>query len=210
MNKILIIGCLLMTGTLFSQTTESIILNKPNMERGLNVMQSLSVRESARIFDSTPLSLQDVSDLLWAANGVNRPQNGKRTAPSAINAQDIDLYLFDSNGVYFYNAKDHRLDLVLPQDSRSVISNQDKEPYPAVILLLVSDLSRFQRGDDSVKAVWAAMDAGIVSQNVLIFCASNNMAARPRAIMNKEKIKELLKFGDFEIPMLNIPVSYKK
>lgn len=210
MNKILIIGCLLMTGTLFSQTTESIILNKPNMERGLNVMQSLSLRESARTFDSAPLSLQDVSDLLWAANGVNRPQNGKRTAPSAINAQDIDLYLFDNNGVYFYNAKDHRLDLILPQDSRSVISNQDKEPYPAVILLLVSDLSRFQRGDDSVKAVWAAMDAGIVSQNVLIFCASNNMAARPRAIMNKEKIKELLKFGDFEIPMLNIPVSYKK
>lgn len=210
MKKILIIGWLLMTGTLFSQTTESIILNKPNMERGLNVMQSLSLRESARTFDSAPVSLQDVSDLLWAANGVNRPQNGKRTAPSAINAQDIDVYLFDSNGVYLYNAKDHKLDLVLPQDSRSVISNQDKDPFPAVILLLVSDLSRFQRGDDSVKAVWAAMDAGIVSQNVLIFCASNNMAARPRAIMNKEKITELLKFGDFQIPMLNIPVSYKK
>ena len=210
MKKILIIGCLLMTGTLFSQTTESIILNKPDTERGLNVMQSLSLRESARTFDSAPVSLQDVSDLLWAANGVNRPQNGKRTAPSAINAQDIDVYLFDSNGVYLYNAKDHKLDLVLPQDSRSVISNQDKDPFPAVILLLVSDLSRFQRGDDSVKAVWAAMDAGIVSQNVLIFCASNNMAARPRAIMNKEKIRELLKFGDFQIPMLNIPVSYKK
>lgn len=210
MKKILIIGCLLMTGTLFSQTTESIILNKPDTERGLNVMQSLSLRESARTFDSAPISLQDVSDLLWAANGVNRPQNGKRTAPSAINAQDIDVYLFDSNGVYLYNAKDHKLDLVLPQDSRSVISNQDKEPYPAVIVLLVSDLSRFQRGDDSVKAVWAAMDAGIVSQNVLIFCASNNMAARPRAIMNKEKIKELIKLGDLQIPMLNIPVSYKK
>ena len=209
MKNILLFAVVLFSTSLYSQE-RGIELNKPNLDRGMNVMQSLSVRESARIFDSTPLSLQDVSDLLWAANGVNRPQNGKRTAPSAINAQDIDLYLFDNNGVYFYNAKDHRLDLILPQDSRSVISNQDKEPYPAVILLLVSDLSRFQRGDDSVKAVWAAMDAGIVSQNVLIFCASNNMAARPRAIMNKEKIKELIKLGDLQIPMLNIPVSYKK
>ncbi|MDD4058652.1 MAG: SagB/ThcOx family dehydrogenase [Bacteroidales bacterium] len=210
MKNLLIIVSLLFTTTLFSQSKVSISLNKPNTERGLSVMKALSLRASASKFDPTPLAMQDLSDLLWASNGVNRPESGKRTAPSAINAQDIDIYVFNSEGVYLYNAQNHTLELVVTEDNRKIISNQDKDTYPPVILLLVSDIARFRRGDDATKAEWAAMDAGIVSQNTLLFCASAGMEARPRAFMNKEQIRELLNLNSNQLPMLNIPVSYKQ
>lgn len=210
MKKSVFIICLFLANVLYSQNNQSITLNKPSSDRGMSVIKALAERYSAREFDSKPLTLQDMSDLLWAANGVNRQESGKRTAPSAINAQDIDVYLFDNNGVYLYNAQKHTLELVILGDNRKVISNQDKDPYPSVILLLVSDLSRFRRGEDSVKAEWGAMDASFVAQNVLLFCTSVGMEARPRAIMNKDKIIETLKLNSTQIPMLNIPVSYKK
>ncbi|OJV20839.1 MAG: hypothetical protein BGO30_05865 [Bacteroidetes bacterium 41-46] len=203
----IISGSLLFSGSTLAQT---IVLNKPNLEREGNLMKALSQRASAREFDSTPLSIQDLSDLLWAANGVNRVESGKRTAPSAINAQDIDIYVFDSNGVYLYNAQKHILEGVVNGDYRKIISNQDKDPYPALILLLVSDISRFTRADDSLKTEWAAMDAGIVSQNIMLFCSSAGMESRPRAFMKKSEINELLQLGTTKLPMLNIPVSYKK
>ena len=203
----IISGSLLLSGITLAQT---IVLNKPNLEREGNLMKALSQRASAREFESTPLSIQDLSDLLWAANGVNRVESGKRTAPSAINAQDIDIYVFDYNGVYLYNAQKHILEGVVNGDYRKIISNQDKDPYPALILLLVSDISRFTRADDSLKTEWAAMDAGIVSQNIMLFCSSAGMESRPRAFMNKEQIIETLKLNNKQLPMLNIPVSYKK
>lgn len=203
----IISGSLLFSGSTLAQT---IVLNKPNLEREGNLMKALSQRASAREFDSTPLSIQDLSDLLWAANGVNRVESGKRTAPSAINAQDIDIYVFDSNGVYLYNAQKHILEGVVNGDYRKIISNQDKDPYPALILLLVSDISRFTRADDSLKTEWAAMDAGIVSQNIMLFCSSAGMESRPRAFMKKSEINDLLQLGTTKLPMLNIPVSYKK
>lgn len=203
----IISGSLLLSGITLAQT---IVLNKPNLEREGNLMKALSQRASAREFDSTPLSLRDLSDLLWAANGVNRAESGKRTAPSAINAQDIDVYLFDNKGVYLYNAQKHTLVLVISGDQRKIISNQDKDPYPSAILLLVSDISKFSRGEDTLKREWGAMDAAFVAQNVLLFCSSVGMEARPRAFMNKEQIIETLKLNNTQLPMLNIPVSYKK
>ncbi len=90
MKKILCQICFTILGsTLFGQTAQIIILNPPDTARGLPVMKALSLRASANEFDTTSLNLQDLSDLLWAANGVNRPEEGKRTAPSALNAQDI-------------------------------------------------------------------------------------------------------------------------
>lgn len=210
MKKSFFLVCLFLANVLYSQNNESITLNKPSSERGMSVIEALAERYSAREFDSKPLNLQDISDLLWAANGVNRAESGKRTAPSAINAQDIDVYLFDNKGVYLYNAQKHTLVLVISGDQRKIISNQDKDPYPSAILLLVSDISKFSRGEDTLKREWGAMDAAFVAQNVLLFCSSVGMEARPRAFMNKEQIIETLKLNNTQLPMLNIPVSYKK
>ena len=210
MKKSFFLVCLFLANVLYSQNNESITLNKPSSERGMSVIEALAERYSAREFDSKPLNLQDISDLLWAANGVNRAESGKRTAPSAINAQDVDVYLFDNKGVYLYDAQKHTLVLVISGDQRKIISNQDKDPYPSAILLLVSDISKFSRGEDTLKREWGAMDAAFVAQNVLLFCSSVGMEARPRAFMNKEQIIETLKLNNTQLPMLNIPVSYKK
>ena len=192
------------------KSQQFIQLNPPDLTRGRATMQALSLRASATQFDTTMLSLQDLSYILWAANGINRPASGKRTSPSAMNAQDIDIYTFIRSGVYLYNPQKHALELVVNNDYRRVFQRDEKSPLPPVILLLVSDISRFRTQDDSLKMMWGAMDAGIVSENISVFCASENLATRPRASMNQKKLRELLNLKDSQYLMLNHPVSYKK
>jgi SagB-type dehydrogenase family enzyme len=194
---------------LFAQKT--IVLNPPDITRGLPVMKALSLRASATDFDTTGIKMQDLSDLLWASNGINRPDVGKRTAPSAINAQDIDVYVSMESGIYLYDAKKHVLDLMINGDYRKLIAGRQENVAKApVICLLVSDISKFKFGGDSLKLVWAAEDAGIVSQNISLFCASVGLATRPRATMDLIKLHELLKLNKSQYLMLNNPVSIKK
>ncbi len=212
MKKIIVCFCILvLASSLFSQNLNTIVLNPPDLTRGLPVMKALSVRASVKEFDTTRLKLQDLSDLLWAANGINRPDVGKRTAPSAQNAQDIDVYVFMNSGIYLYNAPKHSLDMVVENDHRGFIAGkQENVAWPPVICLLVSDISRFHFGADSLKLVWAAEDAGIVSQNISVFCASVGLVTRPRAGMDQEKLRAILNLKETQHLMLNHPVSYKK
>jgi SagB-type dehydrogenase family enzyme len=194
-----------------AQELTPIVLSKPDFSRGLPVMQALSKRASATEFSSQKLSLQDISDLLWAANGINRPEVGKRTAPSAMNAQDIDVYAFMEEGVYLYDAPKHTLNPVVTGDHRALVAGRQVEVAKVpIILLLVSDISKFQRGDESQKLIWAAEDAGIVSQNISLFCAGVRLSTRVRASMDLAKIKEILKLKDTQHPMLNTPVCYSQ
>jgi SagB-type dehydrogenase family enzyme len=212
MKMIIIYFCTaIIINSLSAQDSKTIKLNPPDITRGLAVMKALSLRASATEFDTTSLKLQDISDLLWAANGINRPESGKRTAPSAMNAQDIDVYAFMKSGVYLYNAKKHCLDFIIDGDHRALVAGRQENFAKApLICLLVSDISRFQRGNDSSKLVIAAYDAGIVSENISIFCASVNLATRPRASMDQQKLREILKLKDSQHMLLNNPVGYKK
>jgi SagB-type dehydrogenase family enzyme len=210
MRKLL---CLLvlasMLGNLYAQEFKSITLNPPDKKRGLPVMQALEKRASASGFTSDKLSLKDLSDLLWAADGINRPELKKRTAPSAMNAQDIDVYVFMEEGVYIYNATLHSLDPIVSGDQRILAAGRKTDIAKAsVILLMVSDISRFPGGEDNMKLSMAAMDAGIVSQNISIFCAGVGFNTRPRATMDLVKLREILKLKDSQYPLLNNPVSY--
>jgi SagB-type dehydrogenase family enzyme len=196
---------------LFAQSPGTIVLQAPDINRGLPVMKALSLRASASDFDTTRLKLRDLSDLLWAANGINRPESGKRTAPSAHNAQDIDVYVFMKSGAYRYDAEKNQLVLVNERDYRKLVADQQVDFAAAsLICVLVSDISRFKEGTDSLKLGWAAADAGIVSQNISIFCASAGLATRPRATMDQTKLREILKLKDSQHLLLNNPVSYKK
>ena len=212
MEKIIILFCLtILAGSLFAQGTKTIVLNPPDLARGYPVMKALSLRASATGWDTTSLKTQDLSDLLWAANGINRPESGKRTAPSAMNAQDIDIYVFMRSGIYLYNAPKHLLEPVTDGDYRKLIAGRQEEVAMApVICLLVSDISRFMSGADSLKMVWAAEDAGIVSQNISLFCASVGLGTRPRTTMDQQKLRAVLKLKDSQHLMLNNPVSYYK
>jgi SagB-type dehydrogenase family enzyme len=191
------------------QELKSIALNPPDKTRGLPVMQAFDKRGSAEIFSGEKMKIQDLSDLLWAADGINRPELKKRTAPSAMNAQDIDIYVFMAEGVYLYNAAANSLEPVVGGDQRLLAAGRQAEVASAsVILLIVSDISRFPNGDEGMKLSWAALDAGLVSQNISLFCAGTGLSTRPRATMDLIKLREVLKLKDSQHPLLNNPVSY--
>ena len=194
---------------LTAQELKPIALNPPDKTRGLPVLQAFEKRASASAFSGDKLKLQDLSDLLWAADGINRPELKKRTAPSAMNAQDIDLYVFTEEGIYIYNAAGQTLEPVVSGDQRLLVAGRQTEfAKAAVILVMVSDISRFPGSDAAGKLSMAAMDAGLVSQNISIFCAGTGLITRPRATMDQDKLREILKLKASQYPLLNNPVSY--
>ncbi|WP_106830662.1 nitroreductase family protein [Parabacteroides pacaensis] len=179
----------------FSQTVagmEPIKLNQPDKKRGTAVMEALAKRQSTKECSDKMLSLQDLSDLLWAANGINRPESGKRTAPSAMNRQDVKVYVCTAEGSYLYNHKTHTLEPVSSGDVRPA-----KAP---VCLVLVTDANE----------TWSAIDAGIVSQNISLFCAGTGIATYPRATMNREELTKALKLTGTQTLMLCHPTGYFK
>lgn len=207
------------------QDLAPVILKEPNKKRGLPFMETLSVKASAVEWPDAELSIEDLSDLLWAANGINRPGEKKYTASSAMNAHDVDLYVFMKRGVYIYDADRHALNPVLAGDFREeILKTPPRPPAPGApaavprpapysapaVLVLISDSSRFKTGAPERKYEWGAIDAGIVSQNISLFCAATGLKTRPRASMDKEKIKELLKLKDAQNIFLNHPVGYAK
>ncbi len=223
-----------------AQDSATIKLNDPNKKRGLPLMEALSLRASVREWSERELDAQDLSDLLWAANGINRPASKKRTAPSAMNAQDVDIYVFRKDGVYLYDALGHALVPVVAGDQRSQIAMARgggpggpprpksegtpmpkttgvPEPKPGqtpsrppIQLVLVSDASRFGAGTPELKYEWGAIDTGIVSQNISLFCAATGLGTRPRASVARDNLKSLLKLKDTQTPFLEHPVGYLK
>lgn len=186
-------------------------LPKPDLNRGGTVMKALSERQSTREYASKALNLSDLSDLLWAANGVNRPASGKRTAPSAMNKQEVDIYVVLPQGSYLYDAKSHRLHLVAEGDHRgAVAAGQDFVKTAPVSLVLVSDIARFGDAGNTRYQLIGAMDAGIVSQNISVFCAAAHLATVPRATMDDAALQRVLKLRKGQMLMLNHPVGYFK
>ena len=193
-----------------AQNLTTIKLNSPNKDRGTSIMQALDNRHSTRNFSTEKLSLQDLSDLLWAANGANRP-DGRRTAPTARNDQDIDLYAIMEEGVYIYDAKINELKPVVSGDFRSIVAdNQIAMKEAPIFLLIVSDISRFKGMDIEEQKRLGALDAGIVSQNINLFASGCGLVTVSRGYMNKEELIKVLKLSATQIPMLNNPVGYPK
>ncbi|MBC8595055.1 SagB/ThcOx family dehydrogenase [Oscillospiraceae bacterium N12] len=211
MKKVqLLFMCLLLSVTLYA-ADKVIRLPKPDMNRGGTVMKALADRHSTREFAAKALSMADLSDLLWAANGVNRPESGKRTAPSAMDKQDVDVYVVLPQGTYLYDAKAHQLNLVSEGDHRDAVAGGQAFVKTApVSLVLVSDVARMGDVKDSHALLMCAVDAGIVSQNISVFCSAANLATVPRASMDEAKLRTVLKLKDSQKPLMNHPVGYSK
>lgn len=206
-----ILVILLMNGFIQSQDNVNIELPVPDKEGGLPFMKALSVRASARDFDTMKVELTRISNLLWAANGINRPELDKRTAPSALNAQDIDLYVLMNEKVYLYDPAKHILKFVVTGDHRRLVAgSQEIFAQVPLMVVLVSDISRFRMGEESARLNWAAIDAGIVSQNISLYCASAGLGTVPRATMDILKLREVLGLKETQYPILNHPVGIKK
>ena len=191
---------------------DSIIqLMEPDKTFDVSLMQALSDRMSRREFSNKQISLEELSSLLWAANGINR-EDGRRTAPSAVNSQDIDIYVCMASGAYLYDAKESQLKLITTEDLRLAVAAQQQVEAP-LFLVMVADVSRYPEGLASQREVvenLACMDAGYVSGNIGLFCSAAQLATVPRASMDKEALTKALNLTDTQILVLNNPVGYMK
>ena len=174
MRTIFCVLATLMLGltSLQAQSLKAIKLNAPDKTRGASVMKALADRHSEREFANKKLSLQDLSDLMWAAIGINR-EDGKRTAASALNKQDVDVYVLMEEGAYLYDPKAHQLNPVAEGDHRPLIGGKQTSVNSApACLLMVSDVSKFGNvGTPQLRERFGALDAGLVSQNIALFCS---------------------------------------
>ncbi len=170
-------------------------------------MQVLRERKTSRDFAPDKLSPQVLSNLLWAAFGVNRP-DGHRTAPSAMNWQEIQVYVAMSDGLYAYDAKANRLEPVLAQDIRKETGTQPFVAEAPVNLVYVSDTSKVGSGPD--REMYAAADAGFIAQNVYLFCASEKLATVVRGSVDRAALAKVMKLRPEQKIILAQTVGYPK
>lgn len=214
---------LLLSALAFTAGAQTLTLPAPSTTGGTPLSEALANRKSTREFDSSRgLSKQTLSDLLWSAAGINRPADGKRTNPTAINAQEIDLYLFTADGVYLYDHKANALVEKAKGDHRALIAGtpERKQTFVTdapVSILIVAELSRFKgyTGTPTGEcydrtALMGAADAGIVSQNINLYCAANGLATVTRATMDTPALIRLLSLPSTALPLLNNPVGYPR
>ena len=181
----------------------------PAVDKGEVLADILKSRKSIRQFDTTKVVSDEViMDILWTANGVNR-EDGKRTAPSAVNAQDIELYVCKESGVFHYIAKEQSLEQVSGSDIRPLFAGRNAGALRNPVILLVSDKSKFPPFGDEPQNRFAAMDAGYVSQNIYLYCAANGLATVACAGgINPKNIQEALSLPESNVALLYHPIGY--
>lgn len=153
-----------------------ILLPQPQTDGGKPLMQALKERRTVREFKSDKLPAQVLSDVLWAGFGVNRPGTGYRTAPSAMNSQEVDIYVALPEGLYRYEAKPHRLQPVSGEDVRARTTGQAELKGAPVVLIFVADLSRLSKAKPEARQFYAAFDVGCISENIYLCCVSAGLA----------------------------------
>ncbi len=188
---------------------QDIALITPETGAGSNVMQAFAQRRSTREFDPKALTIQEMSNLLWATMGVNS-QDNKLTAPSCRNLQEIRLFVVDGKGAYEYMPTSHTLRHIADGDFRPVVAGQQKFVNDAPMsIVIVADMDKFG-STDSRAMTMAAIDAGIVTENACVAAAGLGFAAVPRASMDTAKLQEILGLNENQIPLMNVPLGHFK
>ena len=192
------------------QELKSVNLPAPQTDGGMPLMQALKNRHSTREFSSEKLPPQVLANLLWAAFGINRPDEGKRTAPSAMNWQEIDVYVALSDGLYVYDAKGNKLDPILAEDVRGATGMQPFVKDAPLNLIYVADFAKATRGSAEDKNFFSAADAGFIAQNVYLFCASEGLAVVVRGSLDRATLGKVMKLRPDQKILLAQTVGYPK
>lgn len=192
------------------QDFKPISLLSPRTQGGKPLMQALKERKSERAFSSKELPLQVLSDLLWAASGINRPESGGRTSPTARDMQEIDIYVAVAEGLYLYDPKENVLVPVLPGDIRAVTGEQPFVAGAPINLIFVADHAKMSNLTAEQKDFYAAVDTGFISQNVYLYCASSGLATVARSWFNKLSLTKAMKLRPGQTIILAQTVGYPK
>jgi SagB-type dehydrogenase family enzyme len=206
----LVIVTVCLVGAGFAQEMKTMKLPEPNIKGGMPLMEALAARQTQRDFSVEDLPAQVLSDLLWAAFGINRPETGLRTAPSAMNMQEIDVYVAMKQGLYLYGAKEHSLEQVLPADIRAKTGGQGFVASAPVNLIFVADYAKMSRGSQADKDFYSAADTGFISQNVYLYCASAGLATVVRGYVDREELAKAMGLREDQKIILAQTVGYPK
>lgn len=211
---------LIVAGAAIAQDLKPIALPAPQMQGGKPIMQAFALRATGREFAGRDLSRQTLSNLLWAAFGINRPKEKMRTAPSAIDWQETDLYVVIKSGTYVYDALTNTLKPVVGGDLRAMTGTQDFVKDAPVALVYVADMSRVVVPQDWPKPmidateevkdhlVWA--DTMAIAENVYLFAASEGLVTGIRALVDRPPLAEALMLRDSQLITMAQSVGYPK
>jgi len=191
MKKTLLI--LLCSLFVIKMNAQDITLPAPQKKGGKPLMEVLAERKSNRTFSEQKLTEQELSDLLWAANGINR-EDGRRTAPSARNCQEIEIYVAMPEAVYLYDYKEHKLIFVKEGDFRTLATNDFAHKAP-ILLVFVANYDKMSSMPDDAKDLYGATDCGNVAQNVYLYCTSAGLNTVTLGSLDREKAKQELGFN---------------
>jgi SagB-type dehydrogenase family enzyme len=198
---------LLCLGSAYAQ--EIIKLPAPKTEGGMPLMQALKERRSGREFSSEKLPLTTLSNLLWAAWGINRP-DGHHTAPSARNAQEMDVYVAMSDGLFLYDPKQNHLQKILAEDVRAATGTNPYVKDAAVNLIYVADLARANLKEPSAIEFYTGADTSFLAQNVYLFCASEGLSTVVRGSIDRTALAKIMKLRTDQKITLAQSVGYPK
>ncbi|MFO7600928.1 MAG: SagB/ThcOx family dehydrogenase [Candidatus Desulfacyla sp.] len=204
-------GCMMMA-TLVSWAVAADMTDIPlptlRMIGGKPLMEALKERHSTRAFSTKTLPVQVVADLLWAGFGVNRPESGKRTAPSARNWQEVSVYAIFKEGAYRYDAAANRLSAVATGDLRKLTGTQGFVTTAPLNLVYVSDITRMQGAAPEHRVLYSGADVGFISQNVYLFCASEGLATVVRGSIDRDALAKALNLPEHKQVILSQTVGY--
>jgi len=198
------------TASVWAEGSKTIDLPKPQIDQGRPLMQVLKDRASSREFSAEKIPIQVLSNLLWAAFGVNRPDSGKRTAPSARNWQEIDIYVATAEGLYLFDAKSHSLQHVISEDIRAMTGTQSFAKEAPVNLVYVADTSKIGGAKPEDRDIYAGADTGHISQNVYLYCASEGLATVIRGSIDRDTLAKVMKLRPDQKVILAQTVGYPK
>lgn len=196
--------------TVYAQEIKPVQLPNPQTESGIPLMQALKERKSSREFSPKELPLQILSNMLWAACGINRPKSGGTTAPSGMHMQEIDIYVSRQDGLYLYDAKKNMLLPILTGDIREATGKQDFVKDAPINLIFVANLSRMSRLTPETASFFAATDTGFISQNVYLYCASEGLATVVRGMFDAPALTKAMKLRPDQKIILTQTVGYPK
>ncbi len=193
----------------FAQEVQPIQFPKPQMDGGRPLMQVLRNRKSVREFSDEKLPLPVLSNLLWAAFGVTRP-DGRRTAPSARNWQETDIYVASADGLYLYGAKAHMLMPILRDDIRAMTGTQPYVKDAPVNLVYVADYAKAGKSSMEEKDLWSACDTGFIAQNVYLYCTSEGLSTVVRGLIDNPALARVMKLRPDQKIILAHSIGYPK
>lgn len=194
------------SAALFAQSSESTPLPTPDKTGGKPLMQCLAERKTARSFSDKKLSGQQLSNLLFAAWGINR-KDGRHTAPTARNLQDMSVYVAMDKGVYLFEPATHSLKILTDKDLRGILGKQEKMFRSApVVLIYVSDTNHYSKPED--KILYPANHAGYISQNVYLFAASEGLNTVVCGAIDRDQIAKALNLKNGVKVMFTQPIGY--